>query len=365
MKFTLVTSLLLNLGTGALRLMPSTDGETPPNKSKGEWLPKGTDGKIGHNPAITPLPESVRGELNQKFPGAFYLLVHRHPKGLPIRLLSEDFRELAIISNNVAHGKDARLFTHNGKIILTWVTNKGGANPKLAAQEMKVTTTGAHLVGPQKSMSGKNYGLMTVNGTLKALTWLRPETEVKDVQMNAAMDKCTTNIHPVETNMEFWGGESPHSTGMFKNSINPILLPDGKQYLGVMHMYDSHRKYYQYFVLFEAQAPFAATHKSDAFCIPSPEEAMHGGCENIQFVMSGTLIDSDSEKGKDVVLTFGVNDERSAMVRMPLKAVLEWTKTGSVLAAPSLMKIPHTNETQCLENLTHLPMVAKTADLQM
>lgn len=333
-----------------------------PIEIKGEWLPKGSDGMIGFNPALTPLPDALRGEFDKSFPGAFYLLVCRGPGGnntLPLRVLNKDFQELTTVSKSIVDGKDARLFTHNDKVLMTWVPpGKGGKDAQIVIQEVEVKTTGATLIGNAQYMNGKNIGLMSVNGNLQALTWLKPETEVHDVDivLNKVTDGCAQNKE-VQRALN----SAPHSTGMMKNSINPILLPGGKQYLGVMHMYDS-TNYYQHFVLFDASKPFQATHTSDAFCIPSsnPNEV---GCESIQFVASGVLV--SKWYGMDVVLTYGINDQKSAMVRMPLRAVLDFAKTRTLPKGISFLGNPHTEETECLNHVAQMPMVAQIEEVQI
>lgn len=345
--FSIALSCLLSsiAHTFALRIIP--DGVEKLDDAPAQRFPRNYHGNIGSNPALTRLSESQRKGLQEKgLPSdGYYLAIVRD--SMHLFLLNKQLEVVAQIRGPTG-GKDPRLFTFGDETVLSWVLpGHQGNSPKFSIQRLQLPNraSSASLNGPRQIIVGKNIGLMSVNGTLKALTWLQPEVTTTDLRpdMNlyhngkcgipASRNSATHNQLDVST-VGLKEAGAP-TFGQYKNSINPILINNGQDYLGVMHVYfndkDYHnriynqpkfrdRTYWHSFVIFDSKPPHGVKHTSKAFCIPNPEEG--NKCEALQFIVSGVVEDGN------LILTYGINPAtetaKSAYVQMPLIKTLQW-----------------------------------------
>ena len=82
--------------------------------------------------------------------------------------------------------------------------------------------------------------------------------------------------------------------------------------------------YLHYFMLFNTTKPHNLVARSPPFCF---SESPSGKCDLIQFVSSLTWATSDEphHAHRDVIVGYGINDCEGALVKLPLRRILEFT----------------------------------------
>lgn len=82
--------------------------------------------------------------------------------------------------------------------------------------------------------------------------------------------------------------------------------------------------YLHYFMLFNTTKPHNLVARSPPFCF---SESPSGKCDLIQFVSSLTWATSDEhhQAHRDVIVGYGINDCEGALLKLPLRRILEFT----------------------------------------
>lgn len=227
----------------------------------------------------------------------------------------------------------------------TWVTELvlWNADGKLAASAEDYT-----LATPKLVDAGKNIGLFENTDGLHALLWSFPP-QVRNFSMSGQI--VGEQDYDGPEILEAY--EKPHR--QMSNSINPVLLPEDGLFLGIGHdhggtIIGGYTGYEHRFVLFETEAPFKASYLSRPFCFPSPDRP--DKCENIQFLTQAVLTSGMEGMGKDLLLSVGILDCEARIYRIPLAAVLAFTKAYNASAEYLQEKITAENQTIVTESQT-------------
>ncbi|KAK7241702.1 hypothetical protein SO694_00070196 [Aureococcus anophagefferens] len=142
------------------------------------------------------------------------------------------------------------------------------------------------------------------------------------------------------------------------NNVNPLLLKRHGLLLAVGHEHSNERNdevhrttswhtYLHYFLLYNASAPHALLARSPPFCFASLDDPAR--CDLIQFVSSLSFArpndDDRRGRGHDLLLGYGINDCRGALVRLPLRAVLDFTASCGLDPTLASLKVASESRT--------------------
>lgn len=291
--------------------------------------------EVRYNPSLVVLPDAVAQRLGN---GAYYLATFRHNYGQCRRMAAniptinrsdhKAFttlvvldREFGYVASEPISGSDCRLFVDSDLVYITrgfTTVHLEGMDLRLNGGALQVSFTSDRELSQSDD---RNFGLLKHEGKLQVLRW---PGETMDVH---AMRRAPPPKPGAAATDEDLAADAS-----FHNSVNPLELPEHDAFLGIGHVHINKEcawcpkrrgpragySYVHYFVIFDRGEPWAMRDISPPFCIPSAANATR--CEIVQFVMSAI------REGDDLLLTYGVNDCEAAMIRVPLKAVLEFTR---------------------------------------
>lgn len=294
--------------------------------------------EVRYNPSLVVLPDAVAKRLGN---GAYYLATFRHNYGQCRRLAAsiptvnrsdhKAFttvvvldREFGYVASEPISGSDCRLFVDGELVYITRgfsTVHLEGMDLRLDGGALRVSFTSDRELSRSND---RNFGLLKHEGKLQVLRW-----------PGETMDVRSMRRAPPPKPVAAMTDEDLAAYASFHNSVNPLELPEHDAFLGIGHVHINKEcawcprkrgpragySYVHYFVLFDRGEPWGMRHMSPPFCIPSAANATR--CEIVQFVMSAI------REGDDLLLTYGVNDCEAAMIRAPLKAVLEFTRGAS------------------------------------
>lgn len=309
-----------------------TNSFSPPRLVSSEW--SALVPPVAFNPALMVLPSHIAERLGQ---GAYYLAAVRHNNGQCENMGVNETRKklewgpessLIVLDKGLRGlgagklpGTDTRLFSDGNKMFMTYVLVDEQTH--LRSFDVQLSVDGDLCINydSEELMFGRhqrNLGLISQQGHLFVLKWINEEMDVEPAELIG--QSLTPGLH---------------------NNINPLELPEENAYLTVGHMHiedhcsgcksnGTHTgpkygwKYVSYFILFDRAAPWGVQHESSPFCFPSLlNESL---CESIQFVMSIV------RDGQDLLVSYGINDCEAAVVRVPVDAVLSFTRSAGTFA---------------------------------
>jgi hypothetical protein len=214
-----------------------------------------------------------------------------------------------------------------------WAVGEAGFEPRArGATAVRLRALGrfASPAGPAVAVRGRNYNVWPCGDAVCASVWAGVQQTPGDPAAAPASAEALADgrrvrlLSAVEDERLYLTPWLPHSA----LHSNGIMLPVGPQYLSVVHghlsdhgggaRYGSH--YLHYFVLLDGAAPFGLVAQSPPFCLPSAVNAAL--CDVVQFVMSLVPAHNHSDA---LLMTYGVNDCDSFVVRLSLSNVLAFT----------------------------------------
>jgi len=305
---------------------------------------------VSFNPSIVALPEGK--EFNAGYEKArFVAVVRTHKLGsqcanlgigatqtrealfkeeeknvTSLVLLDANFRPVTTLPQlDLPSGEDARLLIENGKMLISYNTPiKNGrardwhlqclelasqGDGGLMATRAPLTNAFPDLPAAIKFSQAKNLGVINYKGKAYLLFHANAKRTV-------TQPLFTLDENPVH-------GTSYHLSG------NPVHIPEKGVYLSVLHKHKRTEKnspagsgvqYLHYFILMDDRPPFGLQKVSAPFCFPSQSPGHANECEFIQFV--GSML-RDPQDPQTLMISYGINDCESAIVRLPLEPVLE------------------------------------------
>lgn len=277
------------------------------------------------NPSIARLPQGIRSTLEVKgITNAQYVASFRRTGGqcnneyfhrqcdakqrttrrtqTSLALLDANLNSITKFARVHVDCEDVRLSFENETLLFSCMTY----GPALWHLREATFVDGAFSFAAEDSFlfkGGRNFGVISQGGKRYAITWIvAPGSEPDPFELRTK--RCRSfKLH---------------------NNINPVKLEDGSAYLGVAHEHaEKHgtfakwgSRYYHYFVLMDATFPFTVKRISPRFCIPAIGNT--SSCEIIQFVMAVV------QQSEDLLITYGIQDCESAVVRVKLAEVLNF-----------------------------------------
>lgn len=298
------------------------------------------------NPSLTLLPERVRDVLN--IPGAAYVAGMRHKDGqcenlgvgetrnrtMPqnvgtssLYILDKLFRPLKSVRIDFLIGEDARLLSHNHRLIINYMTHKAvtkkhhttwkqtwhmhglalgidkGSGEVFARKNSLRDALPHSKQNEYKTDRGRNFGLLHHGERTYLLSWASPDNvDAKGLLLGAAQS-------------------------MYHLSANPVHIEEQGVYIATVHRHGAYKKhgalygseYEHNFLILEDKPPFTPKGLSKPFCVPSSAQGHINQCETIQFLAS---VIRDPDDPNTLIISYGVNDCGAAVTRLPLDALL-------------------------------------------
>lgn len=219
----------------------------------------------------------------------------------------------------VENAEDMRLLTV-GDVVLADYHYKGA---HYEVRQLHLTMTSFHFKAKLEPISfgampkwkpayrAQNVGLVFQDHVLYGIWWLN-DTAVQETRGLRA-----ENLNRVERTAQ----KQVH------NSIHPLWLPEVNGYLGAGHYSQSTggkdwkwgSNYLQFMMLLDAKPPFQMRNRTGDFCFPSSDPGFRDMCEKVQFIMS---MIRDPKDPKQILISYGIQDCRSIVVKVPLKDIL-------------------------------------------